>query len=123
MNYAGRGDLFDGLSIWQEEKYRSCEYEMPAMMGCTFGVYRCFKLWIERGRYIMIVKQYIKDFEKLGFGMFVHFGLYSMIGKGEWTKVCNNMTDEEYVPLAEKFNPKSDWATELVQTAKAAGCT
>ena len=71
----------------------------------------------------MIVKQYIKDFEKLGFGMFVHFGLYSMIGKGEWTKVCNNMTDEEYVPLAEKFNPKSDWATELVQTAKAAGCT
>ena len=29
----------------------------------------------------MIVKQYIKDFEKLGFGMFVHFGLYSELGK------------------------------------------
>ena len=23
----------------------------------------------------MIVKQYIKDFENLGFGMFVHFGI------------------------------------------------
>ena len=29
----------------------------------------------------MIVKQYIKDFEKLGFGMFVHIGLYSELGK------------------------------------------
>ena len=32
----------------------------------------------------MIVKQYIKEFEKLGFGMFVHFGAYSVIGRGEW---------------------------------------
>ena len=29
----------------------------------------------------MIIKQYIKEFEKLGFGMFVHFGLYSVLGK------------------------------------------
>ena len=34
----------------------------------------------------MIVKQYIKDFEKLGFGLFVHFGPYSVIGKGEWSQ-------------------------------------
>ncbi len=24
-------------------------------------------------------KKYIRDFEKLGFGMFVHFGLYSLL--------------------------------------------
>ena len=35
----------------------------------------------------MIVKKYIQDFEKLGFGMFVHFGLYSVLGKGEWAKL------------------------------------
>ena len=34
----------------------------------------------------MIVKQYIKDFEQLGFGMFIHFGLYSMMECGEWNK-------------------------------------
>lgn len=33
-----------------------------------------------------IVKQYIKDFENLGFGMFVHFGLYSILGTAEWAK-------------------------------------
>lgn len=28
----------------------------------------------------MITKQYIKDFENLGLGMFVHFGIYSVLG-------------------------------------------
>ena len=27
---------------------------------------------------------YIERFERLGLGLFVHFGLYSVIGKGEW---------------------------------------
>lgn len=32
----------------------------------------------------MLIKDYIVNFERLGFGMFVHFGLYSMLGQGEW---------------------------------------
>lgn len=70
----------------------------------------------------MIVKQYIKEFEKLGFGMFVHYGLYSLVGTGEWAKLCNNIADEDYYPLVDQFNPKTDWATELVKAAKNAGC-
>ncbi|MCQ2450268.1 MAG: alpha-L-fucosidase [Clostridia bacterium] len=70
----------------------------------------------------MIVKQYIKDFEKLGFGMFVHFGLYSILGQGEWTKKNNGIPDEEYEPLIGQFNPSADWAEKLVKTAKNAGC-
>ena len=34
----------------------------------------------------MIVKQYILDFEKLGFGLFVHFGIFSDMACGEWNK-------------------------------------
>ncbi len=70
----------------------------------------------------MIIKKYIQDFEKLGFGMFVHFGLYSMVGKGEWAKVCLGISDEEYSALPDRFNPKAGWAAELVDTAKKAGC-
>lgn len=70
----------------------------------------------------MIVKEYIKEFEKLGFGMFVHFGLYSMLGTGEWTKHNLSITDEDYESLATQFEPKPDWAIELVRTAKNAGC-
>ena len=29
-------------------------------------------------------QKYIADFEKLGLGMFVHWGLYSQLGRGEW---------------------------------------
>ena len=70
----------------------------------------------------MIVKQYIKEFEQLGFGMFVHFGLYSVLGCGEWAKKLKEIPDEEYEKLTEEFNPKADWAEELVKTAKEAGC-
>ena len=31
VNYAGRGDLFEGLSIWNEEKYRSLQGTYPVI--------------------------------------------------------------------------------------------
>lgn len=70
----------------------------------------------------MIVKQYIKDFENMGFGMFVHFGIYSQLGSGEWVKNLHNLSDEEYCPLAATFNPDKDWAKNLARTAGKAGC-
>ena len=70
----------------------------------------------------MIVKQYIKDFEKLGFGMFIHFGLYSMLGRGEWCQRLTDIPNEEYEACAKTFNPKPDWAIEIVKLAKTAGC-
>ncbi len=65
--------------------------------------------------------QYIADFEKLGFGVFVHFGLYSILGKGEWYKDIYKIPMESYAPLIQEFKIKEDWAKELVQTAKDAG--
>ena len=70
----------------------------------------------------MIVKQYIKDFEKLGFGMFVHFGLYSVAEKGEWNYYINRADKAEYLSLKDKFNPEGKWAEKLVSSAKKAGC-
>ncbi len=70
----------------------------------------------------MIIKQYIKEFEKFGFGMFVHFGIYSVLGRGEWAKYCHQMSDEEYYKLADVFCPAEDWAEQLVSVAKNAGC-
>ena len=42
----------------------------------------------------MIIEKRIKDFENLGFGMFVHFGIYSLLGKGEWVKHIYSIPDE-----------------------------
>ena len=72
----------------------------------------------------MIIYDRIKKFEELSMGMFVHFGLYSLMGRGEW--IYNFLSDEERAEylkeLPKKFNPDSDWAEKLVATAKAAGC-
>lgn len=70
----------------------------------------------------MIIRDYIKDFEKLGFGMFVHFGTYSVLGKGEWSKFMHSIPNAEYEALAKDFCPSENWASELVGSAKKAGC-
>ena len=68
----------------------------------------------------MIIEERIKNFQKLGFGMFVHFGLYSGIGKGEWAKYNLNMSWDEYLKTLDSFCPKANWAEELALTAKDA---
>ena len=70
----------------------------------------------------MIIEKRIQDFEKLGLGMFVHFGLYSALGKGEWALRCLELDPGGYEALAKTFCPKADWAEKLVATAKNAGC-
>ena len=59
----------------------------------------------------MIIKQHIKDFENLGMGMFVHFGLYSIWGKGEWyysTLPRDGEERSQYQALANEFNPEKE---------------
>lgn len=66
---------------------------------------------------------YIERFEKLGFGLFVHFGLFSVLGKGEWHWIyCTEAERERYVKLPQKFRVKANWAKELVKIAEDAGC-
>lgn len=66
--------------------------------------------------------EYIENFKRLGFGMFNHFGLYSLIGRGEWVLENCAYDREKYNALIDKFNVRKDWAKKLVKTAKDAGC-
>lgn len=70
----------------------------------------------------MIIHQRVKDFEALGLGMFVHFGIYSLLERGEWIRDYEKMPKEDYEPLYLRFNPKPTWAKELAAAAKDAGC-
>jgi alpha-L-fucosidase len=60
----------------------------------------------------------IYNLEKLGFGMFVHFGLYSVLGRGEWARFRVNISEEKYNSLINKFNVKKNFAKDLVKVAK-----
>lgn len=63
----------------------------------------------------------IADFEDLGFGMFVHWGLYSQVGKGEWYQSFYQVPNEKYEELVKTFQVAPDYADKMVQVAKAAG--
>ncbi len=65
---------------------------------------------------------YIRRFENLGFGMFVHFGLYAQMGRGEWIKCIAGIPTEEYNKLMDTFTACDFDARAMVKMAKAAGC-
>ena len=65
--------------------------------------------------------QRIARFEQLAFGMFVHWGLYSQLGKGEWAKKQYGIGYEEYSKLLPTFDAKEFSGRELAKVAKSAG--
>lgn len=60
-------------------------------------------------------------FTKDRFGMFIHFGLYSIPARHEWIKNTEQMTDAEYDKYFELFNPDMLDAKEWARAAKKAG--
>lgn len=67
-------------------------------------------------------KQYILDFEQLGFGMFIHWGLYSQLGRGEWILNIGKLDKTQYEKLSETFTAEDFDAEQIALIAKRAGC-
>lgn len=60
-------------------------------------------------------------FQDAKFGLFVHWGVYSVLGKGEWVMNNDKMTAADYQTLPARFNPVKFNAAEWVATVKNAG--
>lgn len=70
---------------------------------------------------IPVPEMRIAEFENFGFGMFVHWGIYSQLGQGEWIMNIANIPKDEYKKLADTFDPKKYDPKKWVAIAKAAG--
>jgi alpha-L-fucosidase len=55
------------------------------------------------------------------FGMFIHWGLYSVLGRHEWVMENEGIPVAEYAPLAKRFNPKPNAARAWAKLARQAG--
>ncbi len=60
-------------------------------------------------------------FQDNKFGLFIHWGVYSVLGKGEWIMNNDKMSVTEYEKLPARFNPTEFNPAEWVSMAKNAG--
>ncbi|MDD6095361.1 MAG: alpha-L-fucosidase, partial [Clostridia bacterium] len=70
---------------------------------------------------IPVPEKRIADFENMGFGMFIHFGMYSQLGRGEWIMNIADMPVKEYSKLKDTFTAKDFDGRKIAKIAKAAG--
>ena len=62
-----------------------------------------------------------KWFTDARFGMFIHFGAYSLAARHEWVKQVERLTDADYQKYVDNFDPDLLDAGEWVRAAKRAG--
>jgi alpha-L-fucosidase len=63
----------------------------------------------------------MKWWHEARFGMFVHWGLYSVLGRHEWVMEDEGIPVAEYTLLAKRFQPKPNAARDWAKLARAAG--
>lgn len=63
----------------------------------------------------------IKEYEDMGLGLFIHWGLYSLLDQGEWTEFIHEIPKDEYETLKDKFTAAKFDALQIVKAAKNMG--
>ncbi len=62
-----------------------------------------------------------KEFQEMRFGIFIHWGIYSLFGQGEWYLQNYPIDKYEYAKAADAFYPHRFNAQEWVSAIKASG--
>ncbi|PJB77895.1 MAG: hypothetical protein CO095_01100 [Armatimonadetes bacterium CG_4_9_14_3_um_filter_58_7] len=60
-------------------------------------------------------------FTEAKFGIFIHWGVYALLGKGEWIRTVDQIPQDEYAKLPPKFNPTKFDPDAWADLAKRAG--
>jgi len=63
----------------------------------------------------------VARFEKLAYGMFLHWGLYSLLGRGEWVQHLGPVAPDEYRSLMERFTAEEFDARGIARFAREVG--
>lgn len=71
----------------------------------------------DRNEYERRIRWYQHD----RFGMFIHWGLYTIPARGEWSLSTEQIPQEEYLPYFDEFNPVDYDPRQWAKAAKAAG--
>lgn len=69
----------------------------------------------------MKIEKRIQKFEDMAFGLFIHWGLYSLPGQGEWALHLLDIPKDEYMKLQEAFTGEKFDASAIAKLAKDTG--
>ena len=64
VRYAGRGDLFEGLSVWQEERYRQLQGTYP-VIALSFADIKESSFQSARNRFVQIIAELYNQYDFL----------------------------------------------------------
>lgn len=70
---------------------------------------------------MMLPLKRVRDYEDLGMGLFIHWGLYSYLEQGEWTEYIHKLDKDKYEKIEEKFDASKFDADKIVKAAKNMG--
>ena len=90
---------------------------------CGISFFACFALTAFSQTYVPTSEnlQARKEFQDNKFGIFLHWGIYSMTARGEWYMNDRNIHRDEYAKLASGFYPSMFDAAQWVSAIKASG--
>ncbi len=71
----------------------------------------------DREKYNERMKWFLHD----RFGMFIHWGIYSIPARGEWIRSTEEMPESDYIKYFEEFNPTDFDPRKWARAAKEAG--
>lgn len=63
----------------------------------------------------------VARFESLAFGMFLHWGLYSQLGRGEWIRHFDKIPRDDYSKLRDTFTAEGFSGRDIARAARRAG--
>lgn len=76
---------------------------------------------LQTGKVEKLSEEQMKWFRDAKFGMFIHWGVYSMLGKGEWVLMNEHLDVRKYETLKDDFLAENFDAEQWAKNAKAAG--
>ena len=87
------------------------EFVQRTATGAVAAVGSASFLAYDRGAFadenaIPVPEPRIARFERMAYGMFIHWGLYSQLGRGEWVMHREKIPKQEYRKLRETFTAK-----------------
>ena len=129
---SGRGIGFSVLGIWKDLNLRSYFFSLIWVLGLGSSVFffgGCQNAQKIPSYLKSYEDQYRQDpraanlawFQDAEFGLFLHYGLYSQLGNGEWVQLRQRIPVAEYAKLKDTFLADQFSPEVITETALAAG--